>query len=350
MLHKRNRYLSRKVWRQRFNKIYDLHPEYKRKTDGALESKHVRMWRTLNPKVSLDTLRVSFNISGIASPEIVPEEIYVSEVEACLNRRREVNFLAHKSVYGRWFDEAIFPGVLLHEIDGIYFDGAYNRVDPERVGKIVDGIEYPVVIKPNMDSYGGADVYFPKNREELDARMARMKNYVIQRLIRQDEFFDRFNRVGLNTLRVCLYRSVKSNEFHILNVAFRMGMGGSLDNETAGGIICFVKEDGELNDYAVDKYGGKFSSHPDTGVVFATAGTVPKFEEMKSLAVEIATQVFLMRIVSLDMCLDTDGNWRVIEINLFGQTIRFSQYAGRPFFGDFTEEVIEYCIAHPDWR
>jgi len=38
-----------------------------------------------------------------------------------------------------------------------------------------------------------------------------------------------------------------------------------------------------------------------------------------------------------------------MELNLMSQTIRFAQYAGRPFFGPFTGEVVRYCKEHPRW-
>ena len=41
--------------------------------------------------------------------------------------------------------------------------------------------------------------------------------------------------------------------------------------------------------------------------------------------------------------MDSDEKWRAVELNLFGQTTRFTQYAGQPFFGEFSEEVIDYC-------
>ncbi len=350
LLHGRIRYLTRKDWRKRFDKIFELHPEYGNKCDREVESAHVKLWRGLSPRINLDTLRVCCNISGRVEVEIIPEEIYTSEIEPCLNGRSEIGFMAHKSVYNRWYGGNIFPHVFLHGIDGNYFDSDYSKVGESQIDGILEKIDYPVVIKPNIDSFGGANVHFPRDSGELRGLVGMMKNFVVQERIAQNEFFDRFNRNGLNTLRVCLYRSVVTNEINILNVALRMGKGGSLDNETAGGIVTFINENGSLNDYAVDKYGGKFSSHPDTGLLFADAGVIPGFKEMKALAVRIASDVFMARIVSLDMCLDDKGDWRVIEINLLGQTIRFAQYAGRPFFGGFTGEVIDYCLKTRKWR
>jgi hypothetical protein len=54
-----------------------------------------------------------------------------------------------------------------------------------------------------------------------------------------------------------------------------------------------------------------------------------------------------MALAGWDMSLDDQGRWRCIEVNLEGNTIRFAQYAGQPFFGEFTDEVIDYCLHHP---
>jgi hypothetical protein len=304
----------------------------------------------LSPNINLDTLRVCHSISGLEDAEMVPEEIFRSEIEPCLNRYPKTELLSNKNFYSRWFPGGVFPKVFLHNIDGEFYDEHYRLLYSEEKDNLLTQLPFPVVIKPSFGTYGGASVYFPKSESELRQRMADVRNYVVQERIEQHDFFDRFNQCGLNTLRVCTYRSVKTNKIHVLNVSLRMGRGGSLDNETAGGIVCSIGDEGNFHRYALDKYGTAFVKHPDTGVVFAELKTIPYFDALKRIALDIAQHVYLTRLVSLDMCLDKKDNWRVIEFNLFGHSIRFAQYAGKPFFGQFTNEVIEYCQQHPDWR
>ena len=102
-----------------------------------------------------------------------------------------------------------------------------------------------------------------------------------------------------------------------------------------------------MNSYAVDKYAGKYWEHPDSRVGFSEDEHIPDYEAMVSLALRIAERLPLIRLASLDLCLDRDSGWRILEINLFSQTIRFAQYAGVPFFGEYTEEVVEYCEKFP---
>lgn len=214
---------------------------------------------------------------------------------------------------------------------------------------MISRIEYPLVFKPAMDSGGGRGVDFLPDRESLERRMEGRRNFVVQRPIPEHPFFNRFNDHGLNTMKVCTYRSVVDNRVHCLNAALRIGREGSLDNETAGGLVRYVRPDGRLIDHAVDKYGTVLREHPDSGIDLTGEDRIPRLEEMKQLVTRLAEQVHLSRLVGFDVCFDADENWRVVEINLRSQSIRFAQYGGQPFFGGFTDEVIDYVAENPRW-
>ena len=219
--HWRIRQLSRADWRSRHRKVFSLHPEYSRPCPPALEAEHVALWRQLRPDVSRETLRVCYGIAGHTSPQIVPEEVFVSEIEPVLNRYDICRFLGNKNFYDRWLPGGRFPEVLLHNIDGEFYDREYHVLDPTRVGAVIDGADFPLVMKPSMGS-GGRGVLFRESREALRAAMVRQTNFVVQRKLRQHEFFRRFQDHGLNTMRVNTYKSVTNNEIHILNTALRM--------------------------------------------------------------------------------------------------------------------------------
>ena len=71
---------------------------------------------------------------------------------------------------------------------------------------------------------------------------------------------------------------------------------------------------------------------------------IPFYNELLLTAKSVADELLLCNLVSLDMCLDENNSWRCLEANLRGQTIRFAQYAGKGFFGEFTDEVISRCV------
>jgi hypothetical protein len=74
------------------------------------------------------------------------------------------------------------------------------------------------------------------------------------------------------------------------------------------------------------------------------------FGEMKKLAISIGRDMYFARVIGLDMCLDEKNRWRVIEINLNDMALNLTQYGGEPFFGQYTEEIIDYCKNNPWWK
>ena len=347
ILQARKRSLAKRDWRARYRAVFAKHPQLSKSVVTHLEQEHKRLWSPLLAHPNLDTLRLCVNLSGRESSGYVPEELFVTEIEPCLNTYDSAAFLANKSVYSRWFPETVLPLSYLHNIDGQFFAQDYRLISRLEVDDFLDHLRYPVVLKPTIDSGGGRDVSFPKNAAELRSEMEQRENYVVQEQIVQHQFFAALNAgkgKGVNTLRVCVYRSVVDNTLHILNIALRIGNVGTLDNDAAGGVACYVSNDGTLNGYGVDKYGTRYDKHPASGLAFSEIGQIPSMDELRALVLKLAQDVWLIRLMSFDICMDEAGNWRLIEVNLRGQTIRFSQYAGYPFFRNLTGEVIRYCL------
>ena len=165
---------------------------------------------------------------------------------------------------------------------------------------------------------------------------------VIQEKLVQSELINNFNKDSINTVRVCIYKDRKGT-VHLLNASIRMGKDGSLDNASAGGIVCNIKNDSSLNGYAVDKYARKYFKHPNSGFIFKNK-KLPFHDDLENISIEVAEKIIGVRLISLDMVLDSNNKWRCIETNLFGQTIRFAQYAGEPFFGEMTTEVVNELL------
>ena len=217
-------------------------------------------------------------------------------------------------------------------------------ISGEKTKKILNLLEFPVVVKPNLESFGGKDIFFPDNIDDLLKLIKGKKNFVIQEVIKQHQYFAKYyNNKGINSIRVNLYRSVKDNKVKFLNASLRLGRGHGLDNLTSGGLICSILDNGKLNNYAVDKHGDKYKSHPDTGIAFSDDERIPKYNEMIELAINIGNDFYYSRLMSLDMCFDQKDQWRVIEVNLFDIAIRAAQLGGEPFFGSYTKEIVDYC-------
>ena len=305
-------------------------------------SQHKNKWQVLNKKFSTDTINACYSISENDHIDYVPEEIFEGVIEQKLNVNAP-DFLQHKSFYNRIFPNAGFIDDYFHKIDGLFFSCQHVKIDENELEKIMGTLNYPVIIKKSIDTAGGRDVHFVSSKEELKATLNKYDDAVVQPILKPHPYFKKFHDFGLNTIRVCLYRSVKTGQVHILNTTLRMGRDGHLDNETQWGLVCNLQEDGQLNKFVVDKYGNKLFEHPNSKIVFSTCDKIPAYEELKKTAIAITETIPYAKIISLDIAMDEAGEWKLIEVNLEYQTIRFAQYAGHPFFGKFTDEVIDYC-------
>ncbi|OLF36411.1 MULTISPECIES: sugar-transfer associated ATP-grasp domain-containing protein [unclassified Psychrobacter] len=301
-------------------------------------------WKAVSPVINFKTVEISKSLSGSFNKRIIPEEFYSLYLERFLNNERNVGFLAHKSVYNKWFGRGIFPKDFFHKLDGSYYTYEFKAIDDIEafIDKEIDDTDFPIVIKPNKDSYGGKDVYFVDSKEDIKEIIKQHPNLVVQEKIEQSELINAFNKDSINTVRVSLYKD-KDNVVHMLNSGIRMGKDGSLDNVSDGGIVCSIKLNGILNKYATDIDETKYLSHPNSGFVFE-GKKFPLYQDLVEASKNIARSVIGARIISLDMALDSTDKWRCIEINLFGQTIRIPQNAGESFLGEYTDEIISDLI------
>lgn len=332
---------SKRVWDKKHRILVKSNPDFNRPLDPALRRNHRKTWEPFDRNFNDATLQICRAVSGRADPLIIPEEIFRTDIEPSLNRHSEAHFQAHKSFYNRWFEKGIFPEDLLHIVNGVVLDSSYKRISAEQATKKCRSFTYPVVMKPNMKSYGGKGVRFIESASELCELIRMKKNIVIQKKIRQHPRLARYHDQSLNTVRVYLYKSVRDDQIHILAMMPRFGNGAQLDNISTGGMASYLTEDGHLPGYALSSSLEKHTRHPISGTPFT--GAIPDFSKLKELSLKVAGKLFLLRIIGLDLCYDVDGRWRVIEINTTGHTIRSIQYHGKPFFGKFTGEVIEYC-------
>ncbi len=321
-------------------RIYNS-PDFKKISLTKDEKKSYRdYWKQVSPIISFRTVEISKSLSGVFDKRIVPEEFFPLYIEYSLNTERNVDFLANKSIYNKWFGRGIFPKDFFHKIDGSYYTYEFDIIDNIEafIDNTINDNDFPIVIKPNKGTYGGKDVYFVSNKEDIKKIINQHSNLVIQEKIEQSERINVFNKDSVNTVRVCLYKD-DSGVVHMLNASLRMGKDGSLDNMTDGGIVCNIKSDGILNNYANDILAKKYLKHPNSGFIFENQ-KFPFYQDLIEASKIVAKGVIGASLVSMDMALDSNEKWRCIELNLVGQTIEFPQNAGEPFFGEFTDEII----------
>ncbi|MBN1337754.1 MAG: hypothetical protein JXA03_00445 [Bacteroidales bacterium] len=323
-----------------------------------LTLQHIARWSPLSKKVNTDWLKVYTSITGIPSPDYIPESIYYNYVEPVLNNKFFSIAFRDKNYYGLLYRGADFPEVYMRNIDGLFYDGAYNRIiDPEKYFQSLREKEL-LIVKPSFITGGGHQISLLKyghggfidqegKQAGFDAIQAGyQRNYLVQQYIRQHEFTGRFNKSSLNTLRLLTYRSVTDDRIHVLHTVLRIGRKGSItDNQAGGGIAIGVNKEGQISGYGVDKKGNKYPEY--NGIEFSGAGKIPEFEEMKKTVIHLAKDILYSRLIGWDVSLDEHGKIKVIEMNNIHNEINFYQMNNGPLFLEFTGEVIDHCQKNP---
>lgn len=294
------------------------------------------------------------------SPNYVPENIYYGEIEPRLNNRAFATAYADKNFYERYFSDhsSLFPDTILRGINGNIFDKNFNPLNPDRIAEILKDEKGSFIIKPAIETGGGANVLLAELRgpriivgekdlsitefQDLLSRKYQV-NFVFQRRIKQNNYFADFNESSLNTIRLYTYRREKTEEIVPLHAVLRFGKPKSIvDNQASGGLSIGINSSGELNDFAIDKYGSKYNNFD---FLNTKAGKqVPCFEPMIQLAKKLGPKYQFQRLLGFDFCVDENNTIRLLEINCKNIEVNFLQLNNGPLFGEYTDEIIAYSL------
>jgi len=82
-------------------------------------------------------------------------------------------------------------------------------------------------------------------------------------------------------------------------------------------------------------------------VVFKEVGSLLKYDDIISTGLKMAGLYPYQRLLGFDLCVDREGNVRLIEVNNRNNEINFFQMAGEPLFREYTGEVVNWCAGRP---
>ena len=330
------------------------------KTEG--ENEFIKKWQPIYNKVNVDFYRFYSHYIGNDS-RIVSDDIFHYIIEPVLNSRTLIPVFSNKNMFEKILDRNFFPICILRNIEYDYMDRDYNLIkmnqnlfdslilNNEKIKKLGR-----FIVKPTTNSSGGKGVkLFVKNENDewvsttgeilsLDYLNKYYKsNFIIQQCIEPSAFIKQFNPTSYSTLRLFIYRSVNDNMPYYLGGYLRVGAQGSFkDNVWGGGFACPIMPDGSLANFASD---AKRKRYDNINGISLTENTfqIPNWKKVIELVNHISTQLPSIRLISYDIILDKDNMPKVIEFNTKAQTVTTIQTTTKPFFGEFTDEVIEYC-------
>ena len=346
------RYKNYQVYSSRFKHYLELQHFENKKAKG--EEEYIKKWEVLCPRVEPYSYRFFSHFCGY-NPNIVPEDIGHSYIENILNPREYRHTYADKNLFPEIIGKDHVARTIVCRINGSnLLDANYKNANDD-LSKYI-GNSTSLILKPSINSSSGSGILkFEKKgeifvSEEENITLSKsfllsyQKDFCLQETVCQHSFMKMLCSTSVNTMRLCLYRSVSNEEPIVTASIIRIGKDGSfVDNAHAGGMFIGVDvSTGEMGKYVIDQYGNKQETW--NGIDYSkNTYIVPNWNDVISFAKYIGTRIHHHRLIALDIALDENGKPILIEYNINGFSFWLFMYTNQEVFGKYTDEVIDYC-------
>lgn len=326
------------------------------------EDEFLAKWRPLMKNVNIDSYRFYSQFIG-CDPNILPDDLFHAVIDPLINDKPSLPVYLNKNLYELLISKDAFPVCVIRNMNGDFLDKDYR--DIQMNDKVFEEIivnnqrlisQGRFILKPTVETGRGKGVrlftyqngiWLSNDGKELSLDFINKEyfaDYIIQECVEPSDFVKQFNPTSYSTCRIYTYRSVKDGSMHFLGGYLRIGDTGSFkDNIGSGGFAIPIMNDGSLAHFASN--GTRNRYHEVNGINLKNnTFYIPNFDKVLRLAFEGARRIPLDRVLSFDVLLDKDNNPHIVEFNLKCQTITTMQTTYKTFFGEFTDEIIEYCL------
>ena len=291
--------------------------------------------------------------SGKFNKNFFPEDLIILRVERNIIDEHFGYVLSDKNFMPIIAEKAGVktPRIIVFSTRDLFFDGDYNMISREEAKEIIKK-EKAFIVKPSIETGGGRDFSIydsiagydeitDETVEEIFEKYG--TDFAVQEKIINSEQIRKIYPQSLNTFRIITYIHDKEIK-HTLSV-LRLGGGGArMDNATQGGMYVGVRDDGSLNDFAVDDFQHiNIREHGDTGTVFK-GYKIEGYEKMVQAAKNMHRFLPKIGIINWDFTLDENNEPILIESNTIGgggyQMIQCAH--GEPVFGEDTKDILKW--------
>lgn len=322
--------------------------------DKGLAEEVKRYWKDKTDKEIDPTLHTAYmNITGKKDPRLITTGLYHYEVMPVLNDYSMTEYYGDKNIYDLILGSSNSAVTVLRNIRGKYFDKDYNNIELEKAKKILlHNVDKGLIIKPSKSNNGlgikklnivEGEIYVGQKRVTISQLLKEYKgNFIVQEMLEQHPNMAAPHPESVNTIRMVTFRW--KNEIRYLMAFARFGSNGDIrDNATVDiSPRVGVKDNGEFFEYGVSQDLEKFTHHPTTGFDMSRLKHIPNYEEFKQFVIDRHKNLLHVDVVSWDIAVGVDGKPVFIEANFKGSISFYQLVTQKPFFGDLTEEVMEY--------
>ncbi len=292
------------------------------------------------------------SFTGIFDEKYFPELLYIPEFEHFMNLYDRYNkVFADKNILPYIANSVgvYTPNVIISSSRGLIRDSQQRILSMSDAIKHISNIG-EAFIKPSIDTSSGHGCAMIDVKEGIDQISGRKiddivydigKDFVVQERIACDPEVAKIHPSSVNTFRIMSYRW--GDEIRLCPATMRFGRGNScLDNIHAGGLCIAIDNDGRLYTEAYSEFGGKFTTHPDTNVVFK-GYSIKSFPRVLEAAKKMHTAIPQLGVVHWDFTIGRSGEPILVEGNMNGTSVQLIQRpSGKSAFGDNTAEILQW--------
>lgn len=326
---------------KRSEKAIDRYRNHKSSSLTDHEIREIKdIWGKLKRPLNYSFHKLCKNMVGFDA-RYLSEDLYNPIIKAALNPAMQSVVFENKCLYDKFFTNVKRPQTICKNIYGCFYDESGNYITEKEAVNVI--LKYDeLIIKPGMYSDSGNSVrkFKPDNFNQIKALFKKYSsNFIVQSLVTQSEETSIFNPESVNTMRISsLYLNGKTS---IISSAFRCGQNGTIvDNTGAGGIIVGIDENGclfnngfdlQMNSHTQSSNGIKFGGHKISGYGKAVETILNTHKNFQTV-----------HLIGWDFAIDEKNDPVMIEVNIGFPGIIFEQLCSGPFFGDRTQEVIDF--------
>ena len=273
-------------------------------------------------------------------PRYIPYDLYYGELLPYFSNSQFRRFGEDKCYHDIWLSDVKKPQTICKNIAGVYYDANMKPITKAEAIALVLAFDDEFLIKPSVDTGEGRLIrFFTQETATEDVIKTAFNdmgaNFILQAAVKQHPVLSQLNPSSLNTIRLITF--FFEGEVHVLSSILRIGApNAKVDNVGAGGYACSIKDDGWLNDKAVNKH-SDWVEETGTGIKFAGI-QVPEFERVVEIVKDKHLLMAHFKLIGWDMAVDENNEPVFIEYNTFPGA---NQLTNGPAFGDLTEKVLE---------
>jgi len=302
-------------------------------------------WGKFGLKPDYDAFKWFYSVNGQKDPRYISEDIYTNYIWTTLNDMTRCKGLNDKNMLDVFYSGYNMPETIFRNINGEYLDKDYQIISRDKAISLTEGHD-KVVIKEAIDSCQGLGVICVEGKDCDRALNGFKKDYIVQKVVKQHPSFAQLNQSSVNIVRMTSL--LLNGEVHVLDSIIRVGAPGNFTDQAHGGgsenknIAIGINSDGILKKYGVTAEGRKVTKLLN-GYAFGGHRLIG-YNEMVELAKALHARTPQARLIGWDLVTDMEGNIVIIEANMTFPGIVKGQDCNGPFFGDLTEDVLNYVL------